>query len=66
MFKRRIEVDLFSLAIIAVSHAIMMYGLVEIAYAAGKSVGKIELRNELVRDAIVESIIDSEPEEVIE
>lgn len=57
MLKRKIEVDLVSLAVIAVSHALAMYGLVEIAYAAGKSVGKIELRNELVRDAIVNSII---------
>lgn len=60
MFKRRVEVDLVSLAVIAISHAIMMYGLVELAYAAGKSVGKIELQNELVREAIAKSIIDSE------
>lgn len=60
MFKRRVEVDLVSLAVIAISHAIVMYGLVEIAYAAGKSVGKIELQNELVREAIAKSIIDSE------
>ena len=52
MFKRRVEVDLVSLAVIAISHAIIMYGLVEIAYAAGKSVGKIELSNELVREMI--------------
>lgn len=60
MFKRRVEVDLVSLAVIAISHAIVMYGLVEIAYAAGKSVGKIELQNELVWEAIAKSIIDSE------
>ena len=60
MFKRRVEVDLVSLAVIAISHAIVMYGLVEIAYAAGKSVGKIELQNELVREAIAKSIIDAE------
>lgn len=63
MFKRRVEVDLVSLAVIAISHAIMMYGLVEIAYAAGKSVGKIELRSELFQEAIAESILDAESEE---
>lgn len=63
MFKRKVEVDLFSLAVIAISHAIVMYGLVEIAYAAGKSVGKIELRNEIIQEAIVESIVNGECEE---
>lgn len=55
MFKRRIEIDLVSLAVIAISHAIMMYGLVEIAYAAGKSMGKIELKNEFVRKTIFDN-----------
>jgi len=63
VFKRRVEVDLVSLAVIAISHAIMMYGLVEIAYAAGKSVGKIELQSELFQEAIAESILDAESEE---
>ena len=63
MFKRRVEVDLVSLAVIAISHAIMMYGLVEIAYAAGKSVGKIELQCELFQEEIAESILDAESEE---
>lgn len=63
VFKRRVEVDLVSLAVIAISHAIMMYGLVELAYAAGKSVGKIELQNELIQEAIAESILDAESEE---
>lgn len=63
MFKRRVEVDLASLMIIAISHAIVMYGLMEIAYAAGKSVGKIELQNELIQEAIVQTIIDAESEE---
>lgn len=63
MFKRRVQVDLVSLAVIAVSHAIMMYGLVEIAYAAGKSVGRLELQNELFQEAVVETIIDAEAEE---
>ena len=62
MFKRRVEIDLVSLAVIAISHAIMMYGLVEIAYAAGKSVGKIELQSELFQEAIAESILESKPE----
>lgn len=63
MFNRRIEVDLVSLAAITLSYTLMMYGLVELAYAAGKSVGKIELRNELTREAITRSIIEAQPDE---
>ena len=63
MFKRRVEVDLLSLAVITVSHAIAMYGLVEIAYVAGKAVGRIELRNELIRDAILKDFVKVKPDE---
>lgn len=59
MFKRRIEVDLFSLAAIVISYSAMMYGLVEIAYA----VGKMELRNEITQSAIVDAILSVENEE---